>query len=86
MNGLTFCVAGLHRFALVVYKQASQVTDAKITQIFVSKTERKGRQGRKTRQFAEQMGWGQPVAGNFFQAEWDEAVPAIYKQIGYDGE
>ena len=25
---------------------------------------------------------GQPVAGNFYFAEWDETVPEIYKAMG----
>ena len=43
-----------------------------------------------TRAFAKKYGLGDPIAGNFFEAEWDESVPRLYEQmaqvkaIGFD--
>lgn len=34
------------------------------------------------RKFAAKYNLGQPVAGNFYQAEWDDYVPILYKQLG----
>lgn len=31
--------------------------------------------------FAEQNNLGDPVAGNFYQAQWDDYVPILYKQL-----
>lgn len=34
------------------------------------------------RKFAQKYNLGNPVAGNFYQAEWDDYVPILYKQLG----
>ena len=36
----------------------------------------------KVRELAEKYQLGLPVAGTFFQAEWDEWVPHVHKQLG----
>ena len=41
-----------------------------------------GRGGTNTQDFATKYDLGNPVAGNFFQAEWDDYVPQLYKKIG----
>uniref|UniRef100_A0A183FR13 YbhB/YbcL family Raf kinase inhibitor-like protein n=1 Tax=Heligmosomoides polygyrus TaxID=6339 RepID=A0A183FR13_HELPZ len=41
-----------------------------------------GRGGFKTAKFVEKHKLGTPIAGNFFQAEWDDYVPILYKQLG----
>jgi len=33
------------------------------------------------RQFAKKHDLGDPIAGNFFQAEWDDYVPKLYEQL-----
>ena len=33
------------------------------------------------RDFAKKYGLGDPVAGNFYQAEWDDYVPKLYLQL-----
>lgn len=32
--------------------------------------------------FAKKYNLGAPVAGNFYQAEYDDYVPELYKQLG----
>lgn len=33
------------------------------------------------KKFANKYKLGEPVAANFFQAEWDDYVPTLYKQL-----
>lgn len=40
------------------------------------------RGGFKISKFACKYGLGNPVAGNFYQAQWDDYVPLLYKQLG----
>ncbi|EAT40755.1 AAEL007549-PA [Aedes aegypti] len=70
---------GLHRYVFLVYKQ-----NGKLTFDEPRLTNRSGdnRGGFSIRKFAEKYNLGNPVAGNFYQAEWDDYVPILYKQLG----
>lgn len=70
---------GLHRYVFLVYKQPGKI-EFKETKL----TNRSG-DGRgkfSIRKFAVKYSLGQPIAGNFYQAEWDDYVPILYKQLG----
>ena len=41
----------------------------------------KGRTNHKAVAFASKYKMEGPVAGTFFQAEWDDSVPELYKQF-----
>ncbi|KAH7731393.1 OV-16 antigen 1 [Aphelenchoides avenae] len=71
---------GLHRYVYLVYKQQGKVSDAEHGHL----TNRSGdkRNNFKIASFAQKHNLGNPVAGNFFQAEWDDYVPELYKQLG----
>lgn len=73
---------GLHRYVFVVYKQP----EGKITFDEKRLTNRSGdnRGGFHIREFAKKYKLGEPVAGNFFQAEWDDYVPKLYEQLSGD--
>ncbi|KAJ8947138.1 hypothetical protein NQ318_002499 [Aromia moschata] len=69
---------GLHRYVFLVYKQNGKLTfDEKRL------TNRSGdnRGCFSIRKFAEKYKLGQPVAGNLYQAEYDDYVPILYKQL-----
>lgn len=34
------------------------------------------------KKFATDHSLGDPVAGNFYQAKWDDYVPLLYKELG----
>ena len=36
----------------------------------------------KANDVAQKYGLGSPVAGNFYQAEWDDYVPKLYEKLG----
>jgi len=71
---------GLHRYVYLVYQQSGKVSDPEHGVL----TNRSGakRGGFKAAAFAEKHNLGDPVAGNFFLAEFDEYVPELYKQLG----
>ncbi|KAK0419597.1 hypothetical protein QR680_014226 [Steinernema hermaphroditum] len=71
---------GLHRYVYLVYKQAGKITDAEHGHL----TNRSGdnRGGWKIAKFADKHKLGTPIAGNLFQAQWDDYVPKLYKQLG----
>ncbi|XP_031336016.1 protein D2-like isoform X2 [Photinus pyralis] len=70
---------GLHRYVFLIYKQ-----DGKITFDEKRLTNRSGDNRGKfsIRAFAKKYKLGNPVAGNFYQAQYDDYVPILYKQLG----
>lgn len=70
---------GLHRYVFLVYKQ-----NGKLAFDEPRLTNRSGdnRGGFSIRKFADKYNLGNPVAGNLYQAEWDDYVPLLYKQLG----
>ncbi|PSN44467.1 OV-16 antigen [Blattella germanica] len=59
---------GLHRYVFLVYKQPGKITY----------TEKRI----NNRNFAKKYNLGNPVAGNFFQAQYDDYVPTLHAQFG----
>ncbi|XP_017967817.1 protein D3 [Drosophila navojoa] len=70
--------SGLHRYVFFVFKQNDKITSDK----FISKTTLEGRLNVKIRDYVAKYNFGIPVAGNFFQAQYDDSVPAIRAQLG----
>jgi len=72
---------GLHRYVFLVYKQPNKLTpdERKLTN-----RSGEGRGQFKIRNFAKKYNLGEPIAGNFFQAQWDDYVPKLYEQPSGD--
>ena len=70
---------GLHRYVFLAYKQPGKLTPDEPL-----RTNRSGdgRGGFKIREFAKKYNLGHPIAGNFYQAQWDDYVPKLYEQLG----
>ncbi|XP_060536978.1 phosphatidylethanolamine-binding protein homolog F40A3.3-like isoform X2 [Cylas formicarius] len=70
---------GLHRYVFLVYKQTGQLTfnEPRLTN---KSGEKRG--CFSIRKFSEKYNLGQPIAGNLYQAQWDDYVPILYKQLG----
>jgi len=65
---------GLHRYIFLVYKQPEgKISDSKYG--FVSSQSGEGRMKWQVEQFADKHKLEGPIAGNFFQAEYDDYVP-----------
>jgi len=70
---------GLHRYVFLVYEQKCKL---KFDEQRLPNNSGDGRGGFKIAKFAEKYNLGDPVAGNFYQAEYDDYVPILYKQLG----
>ncbi|KAI8124936.1 hypothetical protein FF38_12500 [Lucilia cuprina] len=69
---------GLHRYVFLVYKQPSKLScDEKR----LPDNSGDGRGGFKIAAFAKKYQLGNPIAGNFYQAEWDDYVPKLYAKL-----
>ena len=64
-------------FLHTVFKQSGRVTytDPKL------ELSTKDRNNTKTTDLATKYNLGNPVAGNFFKAEYDDYVPQLYKKL-----
>uniref|UniRef100_A0A0N4Z6M9 Phosphatidylethanolamine-binding protein n=1 Tax=Parastrongyloides trichosuri TaxID=131310 RepID=A0A0N4Z6M9_PARTI len=71
---------GFHRYVYLVYKQQGKITDKEHG--LLKNTSGAGRGGFKIEQFANKHKLEGPIAGNFYEAEWDDYVPELYKQLG----
>lgn len=71
--------SGLHRYVFLVYKQEGKIScdEKKLTN-----NSGAGRVKYSVAAFAQKYNLGNPVAGNFYQAEYDDYVPILYKQLG----
>lgn len=70
--------SGLHRYVFLVFKQHGNVE----TSISVPNTSRDGRLKTKTRDLIKEFNLGSPVAGNFYQAQYDDYVPVLHARFG----
>lgn len=70
---------GLHRYVFLIYKQNGKLN---FDEPRLTNTSGEKRGGFSIAKFATKYNLGNPVAGNFYQAEWDDYVPLLYKQLG----
>ncbi|CAH1284670.1 unnamed protein product [Diabrotica balteata] len=71
--------SGLHRYVFLLYKQPEKL---KFDEPKHGPTD--GNRGKfNTENFAKKYKLGKPIAGNFFQAQWDDSVPASHKKLGF---
>lgn len=70
---------GLHRYVFLAYKQTGKISpdEARLTN-----RSGDGRGGFKISEFAKKYNLGTPIAGNYYQAQWDDYVPKLYEQLG----
>ncbi|KAK7864799.1 hypothetical protein R5R35_012287 [Gryllus longicercus] len=69
---------GLHRYVFLVYKQKGKIT-ADEPRLTNRSGDNRGKFS--IRKFAAKYGLGDPVAGNLYQAKWDDYVPKLYEQL-----
>lgn len=67
-------ILGLHRYVFIVYKQPKKLEEGEK----VSSTSVKDRPQFKAAKWAEEQGLKGPVAGNFYQAQYDDYVPKLH--------
>jgi len=71
---------GLHRYVYLVYKQPGKITDAEHGKLTDRSMDNRGKWS--AAKFAQKHKLGEPIAGNLYQAEFDDYVPELYKQLG----
>lgn len=69
---------GLHRYVYLAFKQPGPLNT---TEKVLTNRSGDGRGNFHIRDFAKKYGLGNPVAGNFYQAQWDDYVPKLYEQL-----
>nr|WEY07714.1 phosphatidylethanolamine-binding protein [Ephestia kuehniella] len=70
---------GLHRYVFLVYKQPGKLN---FDEPRLTNTSDANRGKFSIAKFAAKYKLGNPVAGNFYQAQYDDYVPLLYKQLG----
>ncbi|CAK1541415.1 unnamed protein product [Leptosia nina] len=70
---------GLHRYVFLVYKQPGKLT---FDEPRLPNTSGEKRTMFSIAKFAEKYNLGDPIAGNFFQAQYDDYVPILNEQLG----
>lgn len=70
---------GLHRYVFLIYKQNGKLN---FDEPRLTNTSGDNRGKFSIQKFATKYELGNPVAGNFYQAQWDDYVPILYKQLG----
>ncbi|KAH8295289.1 hypothetical protein KR018_009599 [Drosophila ironensis] len=69
---------GLHRYVFLLYKQSGKL---QFDEERVSNKSRRDRPKFSAAKFAEKHQLGQPVAGTFYQAQYDDYVPILHQQL-----
>ncbi|XP_013193309.2 protein D3 isoform X2 [Amyelois transitella] len=70
---------GLHRYVFLVYKQPSKLN---FDEPRLTNTSDANRGKFSIAKFAAKYKLGDPIAGNLYQAQYDDYVPLLYKQLG----
>ncbi|KAM4810084.1 phosphatidylethanolamine-binding protein 1-like [Rhinophrynus dorsalis] len=70
---------GLHRYTWLVYEQTEPL---KCDERILGTTTAEYRGPFKVSSFRKKYKLGPPIAGTCYQAEWDDYVPKLYKQLG----
>jgi len=74
-----YCCCCPHDLLLASETQAGW-TAPSLTAVFLCRSgENRGKFS--IRQFAKKHSLGDPIAGNLYQAEWDDYVPKLYEQL-----
>lgn len=73
---------GLHRYVFLLYKQSGK---KKFDEPHVSKNSGANRPRFSASKFAKKYHLNELLAGNFFQAQWDDYVPTVHKQLSGRG-
>lgn len=68
---------GLHRYVFLVYRQKGKLQ----SDIKISNRSRLGRVNFSIRKFAKDNDLGEPIAANFYQAQYDDYVPILHAQL-----
>lgn len=69
---------GSHRYVFLLYHQKNGKL---VSSMKIAKTSRDGRFNFSIRNFAKSNNLGEPIAANFYQAQYDDYVPLLHAQL-----
>lgn len=72
---------GIHRYVILVYLQDKKI---EFNEERLDNKTSEGRFNFSIKQFAQKYKLGDPIAGNFYEAEYDDYVSLLYKRLGID--
>lgn len=72
---------GLHRYIFLIYKQPGRINPDEKK---IPNTTTDGRTNFKIRDYAKKYNLGNPIAVNYFQAQYDDYVPILEAQLGIE--
>ncbi|KAL6073164.1 Phosphatidylethanolamine-binding protein like protein F40A3.3 [Balamuthia mandrillaris] len=72
--------SGLHRYVFLLFKQPQGKIELKEEKRLSNRTGQ-GRGGWSARAFARKYGLGDPIAANWYEAEWDHSVDKLYERL-----
>ncbi|CAB0003914.1 unnamed protein product [Nesidiocoris tenuis] len=70
---------GLHRYVFLVYRQSDKL---EFDEKRLTNQSAEGREGFSISKFAEKYSLGDPIAGNFYTAQYDDWCAEVYKRFG----
>lgn len=74
---------GIHHYVILVFLQEKAIT---FTEDFLNSKSVEGRSNFSVAKFADTYSLGNPVAGNVFEAEYDDFVAILQTELGIDEE
>ncbi|PSN41660.1 OV-16 antigen [Blattella germanica] len=78
IDNVNFFLEGLHRYVFLVYKQPGKIT---YDEPRIDNRTRATRLKFSTRQLVKKYNLGDPLAGNFYQAQYDDYVPIFHSLL-----
>ncbi|XP_075144496.1 protein D3-like [Haematobia irritans] len=69
---------GLHRYVFLLFKQMEKL---KFTEKHIPKNNGSNRGKFSTEKFIQKYKLGEAIAGNFYEAKWDDYVPSVHRQL-----
>lgn len=78
IGSLPFDGSKLHRYIFLVYRQLSTIV---FDETRVAANCGRNRVRASSKEFVRKYKLGQPIAGNFYQAQYDDYVPILYGQL-----
>lgn len=72
--------SGLHRYVYLLFKQPREL---QFDEQHLSATSTEGRANFSTKKFIEKYDLGKPVAGNFYECQYDEYSDVLLAKLGF---
>lgn len=72
--------SGFHRYVYLIFKQSQEL---QFEEKFSPANSIEGRSNFSTRKFMDKYGFGAPIAGNFYECQYDEYSDVLLAKLGF---